>query len=146
VRGYINIDNGSTIKCDPAYQERSCVVLSDSWIHVKNNGTFAGSGQSGSFILLISTLACDGSSANPPCDVPHHNGAIDLHNNAQGAIFYASRGLLTLHNGVQITEATAYKLYLNQNAEVIYQQGLQNVKFSSGPSGGYDIEYWIEKK
>lgn len=144
VHGNIQIDNGSTIRCDPAYGATSCVILNDGWIHVKNNGAFSGSGTAGSFIMLLSTSSCDGTSVFPPCDTAHHNGSIDLHNNAAGAIFYAASGLLNLHNGVNITEATAYKLQLSQNASVTYESGLASLQFSSGPSGGYDITNWKE--
>lgn len=144
VQGNITIDNGSTVRCAASYGLNSCVIVSDGWIHVKNNSAFNGSGTAGSFIMLLSTAACDGTVTLPPCDTAHHNSAIDLHNNAIGAIFYASRGLLNLHNNVGISEATAYKVNLNENATVTYDFGLADAKFSSGPTGGYQINYWKE--
>lgn len=146
VQGNIDIDNGSTIKCSPAYNTNTCIILNDGWIHTKNNGAFSGSGQAGSFVMLLSTLSCDGSNDTSPDgkSCGHHEGSIDLHNNAAGAIFYAAHGLLNMHNGVAITEAVAYKLHLDQNANVTYTQGLADVNFSSGPGGGYAITSWKE--
>lgn len=144
VKGSIDISNGSSVRCAASFGTKSCVVLSDDWIHVSNNGVFQGSGETGSHIMFLSTLACDGSSSSPPCDVSHHNGAIDLHNNASGAIFYASDGLVNLHNGVSITEVTGYKIRLEQNAVVTYEEGLISSSFSSGPGGSWNISSWRE--
>lgn len=144
VQGDINIDNGSRIVCAASYGANSCLVLTDGWIHIKNNGIFQGSGSAGSYIMFLSTLPCDGTSVAPPCDDAHHNGAIDLHNGAAGAIFYTSEGMINLHNGVNVTEVTAYKLRLDNTAVITYEQGLVNAEFSSGPSGGWDITTWRE--
>lgn len=146
VWGNVDISNGSAIRCDAGYGENSCVVIADGWIHTANNGQFSGSGSAGSFALLLSTLACDGSSVNSPGGIPcgHHNGAIDAHNNATGVIFYASSGLVNLHNGVSLTEVTAYKLRLDNNAVITYDSGLANAKFSSGPTGGFSVKDWRE--
>src|SRR3989344_1941692 len=137
VQGYIEISNGSKVKCDPAYGQFSCIIITDKWIHSENNGIFEGSGQANSYVLFLSTSVCDGSGAGAPCT--HHDAAIDLHNNAEGAIFYTTLGLVTIHNGVEATEVTAYKLYLDNTAIVRYEQGLISAQFSAGPSGGRSI-------
>lgn len=141
VQGNIDINNGSTIRCDVSYGASSCLIVVDGWIHSSNNGTFAGSGTEGSFLMLLTTLPCDGSFSS---GCTHHKGAIDVHNNATGVIFYAQNGKVNLHNGVNVTEVTAYKLSLDNNATITYDQGLINANFSSGPSGGYSIDTWQE--
>lgn len=143
--GYVDIDstNGATIKCDSSFGANSCVVLTDSWIHVQNNVTFQGSGAAGSYILVLTTLQdCNGGDQTTNCT--HHNGAIDLHNNATGAIFYSANSLTNLHNGVNVSNLTAYKLRLDNGAVVAYDQGLADIQFSSGPSGGWNINSWQE--
>lgn len=145
VQGNIDFPNtGTKLRCAAAYGANSCLIVADGWIDVKNNAEFFGSGQPNSYIMLLSTSACDGTSAAPPCDTAPDNGAMEIRNNALGVIFYAANGLLTLWNGVNITEATAYKLHLRPTAEVEYQLGLANVNFSSGPSGGRRIVRWRE--
>lgn len=141
VHGNIDVENGSSIRCAASYGSNSCLIIADGWIHTSNNGTFAGSGTAGSFIMLLTTAACDGSFS---LGCTHHNGAVDVHNNATGVIFYAQNGKINLHNGVSVTEVTAYKLSLDNNASVTYDQGLANSNFKSGPSGGYSIENWQE--
>lgn len=141
--GHLDMDSssGATIKCDPSFGGNSCIVIFDGWMHIKNNSVFQGSGTAGSYILILTTLAnCNGQEGASGCT--HHNAGIDLHNNATGAIFYASDSMVNLHNGVNITELVAYKLSLDNNAIVTYEQGLANANFSSGPSGGWNIESW----
>ncbi len=144
VEGYIDIDNGSAIRCAPSYGATSCIIMADKWIHIANNGIFGGSGQPGSYLVILTTSSCDGTGAGAPCT--HHNAAMDLHNNASGTIFYSSNGLTFLHNGVQASEVTAYKLNLENNAEVTYEQGLASAQFAAGPSGGWSIKGWNEVK
>ncbi|MBI3335114.1 MAG: hypothetical protein HY001_01275 [Candidatus Portnoybacteria bacterium] len=145
IQGHIDMDssNGATIKCDSSFGSNSCVIVTDSWVHIKNNAAFQGSGQSGSYLLILTTLSnCNGGSQQPSCT--HHNAAIDFHNNGTGAIFYAQDSMVNLHNGVLITELTAYKLNLDNNAIVRYEQGLLNAQFSSGPSASLEITSWNE--
>jgi hypothetical protein len=143
VQGNIDIDNGSTIKCAVSFGANSCVVVTDGWIHTSNNGVFSGSGTAGSYIMFLTTLAgCNGGGQTSSCT--HHNSAIDLHNNATGAIFYAQNSTANLHNGVNISEVVAYKLELGNNAVVTYEQGLVNSQFSSGPGASFDINTWEE--
>ena len=141
VHGNIDISNGSTIRCDASYGADSCIILSDGWIHLSNNGIFSGSGTEGSFLMMLTTLACTGV---PGAGCGHHDGAIDVHNNALGVIFYASNGMINLHNGVNITEAVAYKLRIDNTAIITYNQGLADSSFSSGPSAGWQISDWKE--
>lgn len=141
VTGYIDIANGSTIRCSPSYGLNSCVIIADKWVHIVNNGIFQGSGQVESYLMILSTSDCDGSAAS---DCTDHNAAVDLHNNATGAIFYANDGLIYLHNGVQVSELTAKKMQLSQNAIIRYEQGLAHASFSSGPGGSWDINNWKE--
>jgi len=134
VKCNVRISNGATINLDPSYGDSSGVLLSDGWMDFQNNGQFQGSGTPGSYLMLLTTAVGGGD----------HNSAIDLHNNATGALFYAQNGLVYLHNGVVVSGLVGYKVFLNNLATLIYEIGLQNVKFSAGPAGGYDVKYWKE--
>ncbi len=135
VQGNIEIKNGGSIKCAASYGSKSCVILSDGWIHSSNNGQFSGSGTPGRFLMLLSTASGGGD----------HGSAIDLHNNATGAIFYAGNGLIYLHNNVTVTNLVANQINLQNGAQVIYDTLLQNVSFDGGGGGGEkDIKYWKE--
>ena len=141
VTGNLDISNGATIQLDAGYGDLSGLVITDGWIHIKNNSIFQGSGQSASFLMLLSTLACTGSGG---AGCGHHDGAIDLHNNATGAVFYAENGLIHLHNNVGVKELVAYKIELGNNAVLTYDTGLSSSLFSSGPGGRWAVSSWKE--
>lgn len=136
VKCNVDIDNGGEIRLDSSYGSLSGVLIADGWMHLKNNGEFRGSGVSGSYLMLLTTASGGG----------HHGSAVDLHNNAAGAIFYAGNGMVYLHNNVQVMELTARKAHLENNSRLIYESGLVNVNFSSGPTGGWQIKSWGEVK
>ncbi|MGB2762357.1 MAG: hypothetical protein WBC21_02345 [Minisyncoccales bacterium] len=127
-------NNNTVVKLDAGYGATSGVIIADGVIDVKNGSTIQGSGIEGSYTMLLSTNSSL-DSANP---------AIDVGNNAEGAVFYTSNGLISLRNNMKIREATGYKLYLYNNAEIEYEVGLQNISFSSGPSGSWKIADWKE--
>lgn len=142
VRGNIDISNGATIHCAAAYGDTSCLIVADGWIHIENNGQFSGSGNPASFVLLLTTLNCTGSGGT---NCTHHSAAVDVHKNdfqygATGVIFYAGQGMIHLHNNVSLSEATAYKLQLDNEAVITYQQGLATAQFSSGPGGSWTYQ------
>ena len=82
--------------------------------------------------MLLSNSLCDGS---VDLDCASHKAAVDLHNNAQGAIFYAGDGLIYLHNGVVVPGITAKKIELKENFVIRYERGLINASFSTGVGG-----------
>lgn len=134
VVGDIIINNLATVRLDAGYFDSSGVLLNDGKIIVNNDSILQGSGQPASYLMLLST--------NSSLDLA--SPAIDVKNNSAGAVFYTSAGLMRLRNDMQIREATAYKLYLDNNAVVEYEVGLQNLNFSSGPAGGWLIISWKE--
>ncbi len=143
VTGFFDINGNNTIiRCDASFGAAGCTIIVDGWIHIQNNATFSGSGDPDSYIMILTTLTgCTGSGGS---GCTHHDGAMDLHNNAAGAIFYATDSMINLHNGVNITSAVAYKLRLDNNAVITYEIGTDSANFSSGPSGGWSIDRWEE--
>jgi len=141
VTGNVDIGNGASVRCGSSYGSDSCLIVTDGWVHVENNGTFAGSGQAGSYVMLLTTIeGCNGSGS----ECTHHGAGLDLHNQATGAIFYASNSMAHLHNGVQVSAITAYKLELENTAVIRYEIGIANTNFSGGPGGGWNVDSWVE--
>ncbi|OGZ26985.1 MAG: hypothetical protein A2365_02680 [Candidatus Nealsonbacteria bacterium RIFOXYB1_FULL_40_15] len=135
VTGNLTINNNGILTLDPAsYGSLSGSVIADGLISISNNAVLNGSGLAGSYILLLST----NSSVDPA------SPAVYIRNNAQGAIFYASNGLIYLYNNMLAREVTGYKIKINNNAEIQYEAGLQNALFSSGPGGSWEIQSWEE--
>ena len=72
--------------------------------------------------------------------------AVNIGNNVEGAIFYASQGSVEVSNNVAVKEVTAYKLELENNAVVTYESGLYDAKFSSGPGVSWQLISWAESE
>ena len=130
VTGDINISNNATVKLSSSYGSNSGVVIADGNIYVSNNAVFAGSGQTGSYILLVSTN--------------NSSNAINVYNNAGTVILNAQKGTINFANNAGAKSAVANRINLSNGATITYESGLINVNFSSGPSGGYDIVKWKE--
>lgn len=134
ITGDIIINNGAAIRLDNNYGSTSGIIVADGGITAENGAILEGSGAAESFVMLLTTNnSLD--SANP---------AIFVKNNAQGAIFYTSVGMIRLRNNINIREATGWKIYLDNNAEITYESGLADLLFSSGPSGSWKIIEWRE--
>jgi len=135
VVGDLRIDNGATIKLDSnSYGSNSGVIVVDGKIKVRPNTYLKGSGQEGSYLLLLST--------NP--SLLDTDPAIDVDNNTDAAIFYTNRGLIVLRNKIRAREVTGYKIFLDNNAEILYEAGLEEATFSSGPGGSWEVTSWKE--
>lgn len=133
VKGKILFDNDAQVNIDPSFGTAGTVIIADNpadplgsgTIILGNNVVLSGSGQAGSYPLIISA------STNAK--------AIELKNNSQGAIFYASVGTIDVSNNVIINQLTGYKISLSNNATINYTSGLANANFSSGPGGSWAL-------
>lgn len=135
VTGNIIFDNNSIIELDKdAYGSFSGIIIADGRITTKNNATLRGTGEASSYVLILSTNNSL-SEASP---------AISISNNAAGAIFYTTSGMVFLNNNMKAREVTAYKVKINNNAEIQYESGLENSIFSSGPGGSWKVTEWRE--
>jgi len=127
VSGYVHILTGASIRLDSSFNERSSFIIADGPIYMQNNGTISGPSEN-SIVMLVS-LAHDGG---------NYDSAIELKNNAEGAVVFAPNGIVYLHNNVHVTEIVAYSIHLSNNAVLEYDTGLINTNFSSGPGGGWE--------
>lgn len=131
VTGTVNVGNNeATIGLAPAYGDLSGVLIVDGKVNLGNKVILQGSGAAGSYLMLLVMTGGD--------------DAIEIGNNATAAIFYAPNGEIEIGNGLSLREVTGYSLEVGNNASVTYESGLANVNFSSGPSGGWQIDYWKE--
>jgi len=132
VIGEINLSNNCIARLSPGYGALSGVILTNSKVTISNNCVFEGSGQAGSYILLLTDKS------SPTEEV------MAISNNSVGVIYYASNGTIEFSNNATAKEATAYGIELENNATITYESGLSNISFSSGPGAGYNITYWRE--
>ena len=132
--GGITFINGSETHLDSDYGPDSGIIVADGKISVENGAIIDGSGQLGSYTLVLSTH----DSLDP--DSP----AINVSNNVGGSVFYTTRGLILLLNGMEAREVTGYKIQIEETAKVWYETGLQDLRFSGGPGGSWEVVSWKE--
>lgn len=145
VAGTLTIKNSPTIKVASSVGSASVALIADnpanrttsSEISSDNSASFEGSGSAGSYILLLSQ--------NRSAEDGGNETAINFANSAQGALLaFAGHGEILMQNSVSLKEVSAWRIRLQNSAEVIYETGLANLIFTSGPSGGYTIDSWKE--
>ncbi len=129
-----NITFNDTTRLDNSYGSNSGIILASGTIYVENGAIISGSGQTGSYTLVLST----NNSLDPV------NPAIDVRNNAGGSIFYTTAGLIYLKNNMSAREITGYKIQMMNNAELEYDSALSDMHFSSGPGGSWEVASWQE--
>lgn len=145
VEGNIEIENTATVQVSSSLGSASVVIIADnplnrltsSKVEIQNSATFIGSGTEGSYVLVISR--------NDSAENGGGEKAIEVENTANGdLLIYAGHGEVVLKNNISLREVTAYRIRLQNNAEVIYETGLASLLFQSGPSGGFTIDSWDE--
>jgi len=128
VTGDILLDNNVVVSLDASYGDNSGLMVSDGVVTISNNGNFNTTGDG--YVMVLTT-----SNADP---------AIDLQNNAGTVILNAQKGVINFSNNAAAKSITALKLVLEPNATIVYESGLANQNFVSGPSGGWNITSWME--
>ena len=142
--GNLSMKNRAQLKLNPDYGALSGVVIADnpsnrttsSKITVENNSQVLGSGLVGSYLALISQ--------NNSAELGGGEFAIHPKSSTGASIYYAPHGRLNIENSVSLKEASAYKIHIKNTSTVTYETGLAGINFSSGPSGGWDINNWQE--
>lgn len=130
VAGDIDFANNCAVSLASGYGSKGGIIVADGTVSVANGCTFSGSGSAGSLIMLLDDK-------NAPA-----SRVIDVSNNSAAVIYYARNGRVHFNNNAAAKEATAYGLDLDNNVTITYDSGLASIYFSSGPSGGYRMQYW----
>ena len=146
VQGDITIENSVVVNLNPTLGNSSVPIIADnpsdrltsSRVQLKNSSEFNGvPGSDTSHVLIVSQ---NESAENGGGEI-----AIEVENSAEGDLLvYAAHGEILLKNNVDLHEVTAYRIHLQNSAQVVYQSGLANQLFTTGPSGGFSINSWDE--
>ncbi|MFZ2521966.1 MAG: hypothetical protein WAX44_02170 [Minisyncoccia bacterium] len=145
VEGNITAQNSTIIKVDTTLGNKSVAMIADKIsdrlnygrIILRNSSSFQNSGTTGSFVFMISM--------NNSIENGGGVKAIENSNSAGGTVvLYAPHGLIELQNSINVKEVTAYRITLQNSAQVRYDTGLPSTLFDSGPGGGFDITTWLE--
>lgn len=130
VTGDIILNGGSLTKLSSSYRSNDGVIIADGTVTVSGGGHATGSGDSGSYIMLLS--------------LSDSTSAVTISGGAGAVIAYAMRGTLTVSGGASLKEATGYKMLIEGGSSITYESGLMNNNFSSGPGGSWGIDSWEE--
>lgn len=130
VVGNITVGNGVSARLAPGYGATSGLLVTDGTIDLGENDVFAGSGQAGSYLMMISTATGGG----------RHDSAIDVHKSTQNIVLVAPYGKIHLHQNVSSKQVTGFSIVTQNNGIISYETGLLNASFSQGPGGGWQIE------
>lgn len=146
VKGSVTLGNQGTISVDPSISGKTIGIIADnptnrttsSKITISNTSNYRGSGTN-SYIMLISQ--------NNSAEIGGGEEAITISNNVTGnVLLYAPHGKIDLSNNISIKEVTGWKILLQNSAQVIYETGLANLLFTSGPAGGFVFDKWGESQ
>jgi Tfp pilus assembly protein PilX len=132
VEGNITMNNNSAVRIDTSMGNAGTVLLADDpsdpsgtgYIDIYNNVIIAGNNNPGSYPMIVTTKS---------------GSAMNISNNAAGAIFYASNGTINVANNAGGAQVTGYGIHLNNNATITYSIGLQSATFANGPGGAWAI-------
>ena len=112
--------------------------LSSSAISIQNSTIFQNSGTPGSYLFLISKNNNTGESGVATY-------AIDLANSAQGdVVLYAKDGRISIGNSSRLRSVTGWQISLKNSAQLLYDDGLENSVFDTGPGGSWSVSNWKE--
>ncbi len=135
VTGQITINNSAIIRLASGYGTLSGIIIAGidesttaGYIDIDNSSQVLGSGETGSYVLLLSQR--EGTA----------NTAIKQNNGSGAAILYAGEGTIEIGNNSSMKEITAALLKVTNAATIAYETGLANANFTSGPAGGWEIQ------
>jgi hypothetical protein len=136
VTGNIDISGSGIIKLASSYGNNSGIIVVDGKTVIGGSATVTGSGQSGSYMMVVSNSTCP----NGECD----DVAIDMSGSGGAVILNAQKGTINFTGSANANEATANKITMSGSTVVTYESGIANTNFSTGPSGSFEISSWKE--
>lgn len=134
IHGNITLTGGGKIVLAASYGNTNGAIVSDGYVVLNGGSTFAGSGQSGSYPFLITTSACP---VAPGCS---GNNAISLSGGAGTVAIIAQDGNILINGGSALKEVTGKQITMSGGATLIYDSGLVNANFTSGPGGSWQYQ------
>jgi hypothetical protein len=143
VEGNLSFTSGPTIQVDASLGRRSVQFIADkptdrltsSKVEIRNSTNFNGSGDSRSYVMLLSM--------NESAKLGGSETAIDLGQSANGDMLaYSGEGLISIGQNIDLREVTGYQISVDNGSSITYESGLANLLFTSGPGGGYTLNDW----
>lgn len=140
VKGNIILNTGSALNLSAAYGPKSGMLIADNtddransgYVRIYSNVEINGSGNSSSYILILSTNQKDTIS----------DPAIFAGNNSNAVIYYSSEGMIEVSNNANLRAVSGGGIHISNGAQVDYDTGLASTNFSGGPGGSWVVSEW----
>ncbi|MBI2573989.1 MAG: hypothetical protein HYV78_01170 [Candidatus Wildermuthbacteria bacterium] len=130
VTGNVLVKNNANVRLSGGYGNNSGILVSDGTVTLQNNSVSAGSGQTGSYLMYLSTSSSD--------------SAITVKNLTRADILYAANGSVQVVNNIYVREITGLGVTIKNNTQIQYESGLSQTAFISGPGGAWTVSNWKE--
>lgn len=133
ITGNLNINSNGDLLIDNSFGTEGTVVVVDGTINIDSNAEVHTTNTTPKGYILLVSLS-SGTAAN-------------LNSNASaGALVLAPNGTVNVNSNAHAVAITAKGVTLNSNATITYDSGLSDANFSTGPSGGWQIQSWGESQ
>lgn len=139
VTGFIKVSGNGKIYVHSSMGTASGIVVADGIVELEGSGGIYGSGQAGSYVVVATTSTCPGGS-----NCAGGSRAIKISGAAGSVVLSAPDGTVELEGSVSIKSLVAKKVKMSGASNIIYDAGLANLDFTSGPSGSWTVESWKE--
>ena len=138
VTGYISMSGNSKLQLSSSYGSNSGVIVADGRI-ILTGGTINGSGQNGSYAMVVTTSDC------PASYICSGSNAADISGVAGSLLLDAPKGVVSYIDGA-LSQISALGVIISKggSASLNYIPNLVNLNFISGPSSGFQIAGWRE--
>jgi hypothetical protein len=139
ITGNLNMSGAGKIQLGSSYGTGAGVIVVDGTTDLSGGALITGNGQAGSYAFLVST--------NTLCPMGvscGNNYAIDASGGTGSVVLVAQGGGIRFTGGASAKAAVASYMYLSGGTTLVYETGLANVNFSSGPGGTWVVDEWQE--
>lgn len=140
VTGNISVGGGSSLQLGSSYGNTSGIIVTDGKVSLTGGGQVIGNGQTGNYLMILTTSVCDGTSVT--CG--SGNYAIDASGGTGAVILVAQDGTINFDGGTGAKSAVAKKMIMGGGTTITYDSGIQSLYFTTGPSGAWNVSSWQE--
>ncbi len=139
VTGNVTISGSGKLRLGSSFGASSGYIVTDGKIDIGGSGMVYGSGTAGSYVVLVTTSTCGGTTTCSS-DAP----AVTLSGSAGAVVLLAPYGRIDFDGSAEAKAAVAYKMVMPGSTELEYESGLADISFTSGPSGAWAVNSWQE--
>lgn len=131
VTGNIVTNGSAKIYVHSSLGSASEVIIADGTISISGSGGMYGSGTPGSYVIVTSTNTSD-------------TAAIAISGSGGSVVLNAPYGAVNFSGSAGVKAVVAKKMIMSGNTEIVYDSGLADLDFTSGPSGSWNVDSWKE--